>query len=89
MSFAAEHVIATFAASIVIARGTTSVTDIREAWSDARWILFPDPADADYRAWRDAHGETPLTLQQAQAATDALISRKKQMLHASQGFSTI
>lgn len=86
MSFAAEHVIATFAASIVTARGATSVAAIREAWSDARWILFPEPTDADYQAWQRSHGEVPGTLQEAEAAASALAARRRHMSQTVQNF---
>ena len=89
MSFAAEHVIATLAGSIVVARGATTVAAVREAWSDARWILFPEPGDAEYTAWQEKHGELPMTLEEAQAATDALNARRKHMMQASQNFSVL
>ena len=89
MSFAAEHVIATFAASIVVTRHATTVEAIREAWVDAMWILFPDPADAEYRAWQEAHGELPATLQEAEAAAAAIAARRKHMMQASQNFSVL
>ncbi len=89
MSFAAEHVIATFAGAIVQARGATTVAAIREAWSDARWILFPEPGDPEYRAWQEQHGEVPMTLEAAQAASDALAARRKHMMQASQSFSVL
>ncbi len=89
MSLEAEQVIATFAGSIVVARGATSVAAIREAWSDARWILFPDPADAEYQAWQTAHGEMPATLQEAEAANAALIARKRHMSQTVQNFMTL
>jgi hypothetical protein len=87
MSIAAEHVIATFAGSIVIARGATSVEAIREAWSDARWILFPEPNDPEYQAWQKSHGEMPSTLQDAEAATAALAARRRHMSQTVQNFS--
>jgi hypothetical protein len=89
MSFAAEHVIATFAASIVVTRHATTVEAIREAWVDAMWILFPDPADAEYRAWQQAHGEQPATLQEAEAGAAAVSARRKHMMQASQNFSVL
>jgi hypothetical protein len=89
MSFAAEHVIATFAASIVSTRNATTVDAIREAWVDAMWILFPDPADPEYRAWQEAHGELPATLQEAEAAAAAISARRKHMMQASQNFSVL
>jgi hypothetical protein len=89
MSFAAEHVIATFAASIVNTRQATTIEAIREAWVDAMWILFPDPNDAEYRAWQEAHGELPATLQEAEMAAAALLARRKHMMNASQNFSVL
>ena len=89
MSFAAEHVISTFAASIVVARNATTVQAIREAWSDARWILFPEPADPDYRAWQEQHGELPQTLEEAETAAAQLAARRKHMMQASQNFSVL
>jgi hypothetical protein len=89
MSLAAEQVIATFACSIVIARSATTVGAIREAWSDARWILFPEPDDPEYQAWQEAHGEAPATLQQAEAAAASLVSRRKHMAAAAQNFATL
>jgi hypothetical protein len=89
MSIQAEQVIATFAASIVITRGATTVEAIREAWSDARWILFPDPADTEYQAWQNSHGEMPGTLQDAEAATAALASRRRHMNQVVQSFASL
>lgn len=89
MSIQAEHVIATFAASIVISRGATTIAAIREAWSDARWILFPEPTDPEYQAWQKAHGEMPATLQEAEAATAALAARRRHMSQAVQNFATL
>jgi hypothetical protein len=89
MSFAAEHVIATFAASIVTTRQATTVVAIREAWVDAMWILFPDTADAEYRAWQETHGELPATLQEAEAAAAAISARRKHLMQASQNFSVL
>jgi len=86
MSIAAEHVIASFAGSIVIARGATTVEAIREAWSDARWIIFPEPTDPEYQAWQKSHGEMPATLQEAEAATAALLKRRKHMSQTVQNF---
>jgi hypothetical protein len=88
MSFPAEQVIATFAASIITARGATTIADIREAWSDARWILFPEPGDAEYRTWQEAHGEVPATIQEAEAQAASLAARKKHMSQAIQNFTT-
>jgi hypothetical protein len=89
MSLAAEQVIATFAGAIVTARGATSVADIREAWSDARWILFPQPGDPEYQAWQQAHGEVPTNLQEAEAAAAALTARRRHMAQAAQDFATL
>jgi hypothetical protein len=89
MSLAAEQVIAIFASAIVGSRGATSVADIRQAWSDARWILFPQPGDAEYQAWQEAHGEVPTTLQEAEAAAAALAARRKHMTQAAQDFATL
>jgi hypothetical protein len=89
MSFAAEQVISTFAAAIVAARGATTVAAIREAWSDARWILFPQPGDAEYQAWQTANGEIPTTLQEAEAAAASLAARRKHMSQAAQDFATL
>ncbi len=89
MSIAAEHVIATFAGSIIIARGASSIEQIREAWSDARWILFPEPSDPDYQAWQQAHGEMPATLQDAEAATAALAARRRHMSQTVQNFGAL
>jgi hypothetical protein len=89
MSFEVEHVIATFASGIVTARGATSVAAIREAWSDARWILFPDPSAAEYRDWQQAHGEKPATIEEAEAQGAALTARKKQMSKAAQNYTVL
>jgi len=89
MSIAAEHVIATFAGSIIVARGATSVDAIREAWSDARWILFPEPNDPEYHAWQKSHGEMPSTLHEAEAVTAALAARRRHMNQTVQNFSTL
>ena len=89
MSIAAEHVIATFAASIVVARGATHVADIREAWSDARWILFPDPTDQEYQAWQARHGESSSTLEEAEAAAAALAARQRHMAQVGNMFATL
>jgi hypothetical protein len=89
MSFAAEHVIATFAASIVTARGATSVAAIREAWSDARWILFPEPTDPEYQAWQRTHGEVPGTLQEAEAAALAVAARRRHINQTVQNFANL
>ena len=88
MSFEAEQVIATFAASIITTRGATKIPDIREAWSDARWILFPEPGDAEYREWQEAHGEVPATIHEAEAQAASLAARKKHMSQAIQNFTT-
>jgi len=89
MSLAAEQVIATFAGSIVIARSATTVGAIREAWSDARWILFPEPDDPEYQEWQKAHNEAPATLQEAEAAASSLASRRRHMAAAAQTFATL
>jgi hypothetical protein len=89
MSIEAEQVIATFAASIVTSRGATSIAAIREAWSDARWILFPEPADPEYQAWQKSHGEMPATMQEAEAATAALAARRRHMSQAVQNFGVL
>jgi hypothetical protein len=89
MSIQAEQVIATFAASIVISRNATSIPAIREAWSDARWILFPEPADPEYQAWQQGHGEMPATLQEAEAATAALAARRRHMSQTVQNFGAL
>jgi hypothetical protein len=89
MSLAAEQVIATFAASIVISRGATTVAAIREAWSDARWILFPELGDTEYRAWQEAHGEVPCTLAEADAGAAAIHARKRHLAKAIQEYSTL
>jgi hypothetical protein len=89
MSIEVEQVVATFAASIVISRRATSVDAIREAWSDALWILFPDPADEGYQAWQKSHGENAGTLQDAEAATAALAARRRHMSQAVQNFGTL
>jgi hypothetical protein len=89
MSIEAEHVIATFAGAIIIARGATSVEAIREAWSDARWILFPDPTDAEYQSWQKSHGEMPGTLADAEAATAALAARRRHMSQTVQNFNAL
>jgi hypothetical protein len=89
MSLTAEHIIATFASSIVVARGATSVASIREAWDDARWILFPQPNDPAYQAWQESHGELPQTMAEAEAAAMALIARKRQMSQAEQNFTVL
>jgi len=89
MSIQAEQVIATFAAAIIITRGATSVDAIREAWSDARWILFPEPTDAEYQDWQRSHGEMPGTLQDAEAATAALAARRRHMSRAAQVYGTL
>jgi hypothetical protein len=44
--------IATFAAAIVQARGVTDVASLQDAWTDAKFIIYPDPADDAYRAWQ-------------------------------------
>jgi hypothetical protein len=89
MSIQAEQVIATFAASIIITRNATTVEAIREAWSDARWILFPEPTDAEYQDWQRSHGEMPGTLQDAEAATAALAARRRHMSRAAQVYGVI
>ncbi len=89
MSLAAEHVIATFAASIVVSRGATHVADIREAWSDARWILFPDPVDPEYQAWQAKHGEATKTLEEAELAAAALAARHRHMAQIGQTFAAL
>jgi hypothetical protein len=89
MSIEAEQIIANFAGSIVVSRGATTIAAIREAWSDARWILFPEPADPEYQAWQKAHGEMPATMQEAQAATAALAARRRHMSQAVQNFTAL
>ncbi len=89
MSIQAEQVIASFAAAIIITRGATTVEAIREAWSDARWILFPEPTDPEYQVWQKSHGEEPGTLQDAEAATAALLARRRHMSRAAQVYSTL
>ena len=89
MSLAAEHVIATFAASIVVARGATHVAEIRDAWSDARWVLFPDPIDPEYQAWQARHGESSRTLEEAETAAQALAARHRHMAQIGQTFATL
>ncbi|GEM_PF-5476618 len=89
MSLAAETAIATFAAGIVVARGATTVQAIREAWSDARWILFPEPTDAEYQEWQKLHGEEPATLAEAEAAARSLAARRKHMTQTVQDFDLV
>ena len=55
------QVVATLAAAIVVSRGAKSVEDIRDAWTDARWIISPAPSDSRYKLWQVKHGKTPRT----------------------------
>ena len=69
-----KQAVATLAAAIVVARGATEVSAIRQAWTDARWIISPLPANAGYKAWQESHGETPTTLEEDSAAK---VARKR------------
>jgi len=54
-----NQAIATLAAAIVIARGAKSVSDIQEAWTDARWTIIPVRENTDYKDWQQKHGLVP------------------------------
>jgi hypothetical protein len=47
-----EPTIAAIAAAIISNRGATDIADLKQAWTDAKFIIYPDPADAAYRSWQ-------------------------------------
>jgi hypothetical protein len=61
MSAETNQVVATLAAAIVVSRGAKNVAEIRDAWTDAGWIISPAPSNSRYKAWQEKHGETPRT----------------------------
>ena len=63
-----RQAIATLAAAIVIARNATEVEKIRDAWTDATFIISPAPTNSRYKAWQQKHGEIPTTLEEDGAA---------------------
>jgi hypothetical protein len=54
-----QPAVATLAAAIVIARNATSIAAIREAWTDAGFIVCPVPHNSKYKTWQAQHDEVP------------------------------
>jgi hypothetical protein len=75
MSQEDKQVIATLAAAIVVTRGAKSIVEIRDAWTDATWIISPAPTNSRYKLWQEKHGEVPSTpeedKQKAQKGSEA------------------
>lgn len=46
---------ATLAAAIIAIRRDASVPGVRDALRDAGFLLNPDPASKDYKAWKASH----------------------------------
>ena len=74
--------VATLAAALIRTRGITTVKDAAVVVVDARNLLFPETAKADYKAWQVTNGLTPTSpaedqqRQREQAAWNAWEARK-------------
>ena len=69
------QVIATLAASIVVARSAKTVAEVQQAWTDAENIIHPRPADQRYKDWQTASGLIATTPEQDAAKKAASAER--------------